>query len=510
MPIGDGDKSEGKTPAGHLDFKPSIRTSTSADADEGHHVHFALGRVNALPPCPEPRVEAEVWEVCSTGDASSLLAGCPLEAIVCCNFIKPYADGLRAQEDVFRRVVAAEPAGFVFASVNMSESPDVVSWAEVTSPCVQLLQADGVKLEQISSADVARGVLENKVLNIASHTAKLAAPRLEALSKRFPGSLHAEFHLTHPKDDGSKMQQCGADSIDAFGASDDDKDAFLSLCRIVGPGAGSGRVAKVRHVAAIAKMIRRARGDENSTGAVVPLLDLSRRLAGQKLLGGSEPGSLEALELLLVAAFTAGLSPCVSADNPLGTSSASKADTVTMLCLQTLANCFSVPGLAETLLPMAQQLTSLEKWGQLWQADWPPPYTGRGTQAAAAALLLNCSVALRSSRWRSAHRSLLEATVLALRRAPSNEHLNAAAANLLAVGGDAEAAKRVLQAQPLPALRSLAAATFRGDLEGPDGVAFPAAWSPPTPPGGGQAEDEARRRRRPPPGGGVRRNRRRG
>ena len=41
------------------------------------------------------------------------------------------------------------------------------------------------------------------------------------------------------------------------------------------------------------------------------------------------------------------------------------------------------------------------------------------------------------------------------------------------IPGDSEDAKRALQAQPLASLRPLAAALLRGDLNGPDGRAFP-------------------------------------
>mmetsp|Transcript_58464 Transcript_58464/g.92423 ORF Transcript_58464/g.92423 Transcript_58464/m.92423 type:complete len:102 (+) Transcript_58464:3-308(+) len=77
---------------------------------------------------------------------------------------------------------------------------------------------------------------------------------------------------------------------------------------------------------------------------------------------------------------------------------------------------------------------------------------------------------------------------------PENEHINLAVGNLLAVGGTGDDAKRVLQAQPLPNLRPLAAALYRGELDGPDGGAFPLAWQPEVKPiaesGGGAANGE--------------------
>ena len=58
-------------------------------------------------------------------------------------------------------------------------------------------------------------------------------------------------------------------------------------------------VPRARLVSGLAKLLRRL--TTSTTAPATPLLDLSRRLAASKLLGGSEPGALEALELLLNA-----------------------------------------------------------------------------------------------------------------------------------------------------------------------------------------------------------------
>merc|ERR1740121_734473 len=100
-----------------------------------------------------------------------------------------------------------------------------------------------------------------------------------------------------------------------------------------------------------------------------------------------------------------------------------------------------------------------------------------------------------------------------LRHDPANEHIASAVGNLLAVGGSKEEGKITLQAQPPPALRALAAAVFHGEVNGPDGVAFPLAWMPEPPRGasGGTQDDAAAEgaRRRPPRGPIPMRHRRR-
>lgn len=476
----------------------------AAGVDTSSHgrSRFRLGRQDAVPlPCGES--SAEIWEVVSSEDAGALLAGCPQDAVICCSFTMPFADGMRAQAEAMRELSEAQPAGFVFASVDMKAAPEVAAWASVSAPGVRLLQADGVQLEHFPAADVGRGALHKKVLALTTLTARAAEPKLEGLALRFPKALHSEPYVIPLKDDVAKMRQHGLEALKSFGASSEEEEAFGALCDACKPGVG--RAARVRHVAALARLLRTAAaGGAHGAGVLVPLLDLSRRLAAAKALGGSEAGAHEALELLLDAALSSGLGSDIGG--------ASAPPTHCMLALQFLANCFAQPLLGEALLPTVGQALRTQAWGALWVADWPPPYPGKGPQAAAAAVLLNASVALRSARWRAEHEGLLAAGVDALRRAPGNEHLSLAVGNLLAVGGSQEDGKRVLQAQPLPPLRALAGAIFRGDLDGPDGCAFPSAWQPassskPGDRGGGQGDGE---QRRPPRGPIPQRHRRRG
>jgi len=215
--------------------------------------------------------------------------------------------------------------------------------------------------------------------------------------------------------------------------------------------------------------------------------DLARRLAGQKLLGGTDPGAAEALERLLDAVLRCTFDvKCSDVSH-------------TMLALHFVVNCFAWEHLREPLLPVVGQLIRTGRWADIWSAS-----SAHKSQEAAAALLLNSSIVLRSACCRVEQAGILKASIDALHRMPENAHLNLAIGNLLVIGGEPEDAKRVLQAQPLPSLRPLAAALFRGELDGqPEGRAFPGAWKAEASTSGTQAEpgsqgsDEPRLRRPP-------------
>ena len=146
-------------------------------------------------------------------------------------------------------------------------------------------------------------------------------------------------------------------------------------------------VPRARLVSGLAKLLRRL--TTSTTAPATPLLDLSRRLAASKLLGGSEPGALEALELLLNAI--------------LNHSEAPEAPTAVMLAGQFLANCFHQPLVGEALLPVAAEALQLPTW----RAVWDPSGHAKAREAVAV-LLLNASVALRKARFRASHGPLLE------------------------------------------------------------------------------------------------------
>lgn len=456
-------------------------------------LQYRLGRHDALPPllCPAP---AEIWEVCSTEDATSLLNGCPFDTVVCCSFTRPYAESPGAQERAMKELAAAQPAGFVFARVDLTASPEVANWAGVSTPLVRFLLPDGNVVDEIRPPHTGNGGLQKTVLGLAAKTAKLAPPKLEKLGQKFPGSLHDEAHVMAPKGDTEKMRQRGSELLKELQATAVEEESFQALCQLCSLPRG-GHSARVRHVASLAQIIRKA-----PAAGAVPLLDLARRLAYGKALGGSDPGALEALELLLDAVLGSAFD-------------AARFDaTRASLALQCLAGCFGQASLHEALLPIVGQVVCAEAWPMLWDGKVAASRQPQGSErtpaaaeSAAAALLLNASVALRAARWRAEQAGLLVAAIDALRRNPANEQVSLAVGNLLAVGGSQEDGKRTLQAQPCPALRALAAAVFHGDLDGPDGAAFPAAWLPEpaaTTPGGGQGGDadggDLAARRRPP------------
>merc|ERR1712110_626159 len=92
-----------------------------------------------LPPVMVDDAAAEIWEVCSPEDAGALMSGCPMESVICCSFSVAYADGMEAQSKALRELAAAQPAGLVFASVDMKESPEVATWAGATKPGCRLV-----------------------------------------------------------------------------------------------------------------------------------------------------------------------------------------------------------------------------------------------------------------------------------------------------------------------------------------------------------------------------------
>jgi len=446
--------------------------------------HYRLARHDMLPPLP-CNISAEIWEVCTPEDAGALLDGCPFNAVICCSFTWPYADGMEAQDRALKQLAKAQPAGFVFAAVNMKAAPEVATWAGVSTPLVRLMMPDGSVIEDIRPPHTGNGELQKKVLGLAAQTAKLAAPKLEKLAQKYPGALHDEVHIAALKGDTQKMQQRGLELLNRLQATVAEEEAFKALCQLCSLSRG-GCSARVRHVVAVTQLVRRVRVED-----AVPLFDLARRLASVKALGGSDPGALEALELLL--------------DAVLGTSLNLQSFDATCcsLALQCLTGCFGQVDLHEALLPVVGQVVRTDAWGQIWDTEGAAERKTTAVEVAASTLLLNASVALRSARWRAEHQGLLAAAVDVLRCSPANEQVSLAVGNLLAVGSSEEQGKRTLQAQPQrPTLRTLAAAVFHGELEGPDGAAFPAAWSPPEPAaaalGAGQQAGDAPGWRRPP------------
>lgn len=173
-----------------------------------------------------------------------------------------------------------------------------------------------------------------------------------------------------------------------------------------------------------------------------------------------------------------------------------------MLALQVLANCFHQAVVGEALLPVVVEMMTMPVWQALWLSSCPDKPLDRARDAAAT-LLLNASVMLRGAKLRASHRPLLRHSITALKVMPQDERVNWAVGNLLAMGGGPEDAKETLQAQPRSSLRMLAAAIFHGQLDGPEGAAFPDVWHPPdsggAPPGGPPGEP-GRRPRAPIPG----------
>ncbi|CAE8620700.1 unnamed protein product [Polarella glacialis] len=384
-----------------------------------------------------------------------------------------------AQDRALRQLAAAQPAGLVFASVDIGEAPEVAAWAGVKEPEVRLLQPEGVLLLRLTPTEVRQGALHTHALALAGELAAAAVRKLGALAARFPGALHDQVVLPSlPKVD--KMQQHGLQTIqEVFGASSAEEEAFASLCQCCHKASA---LARVRSVAALARLVRRLPPDVPA----VPFLDLCRRLTALKLIGAGEPGAREALELLLDAVLRRGLEVDRDVNSP-------RSGVGVMLALQCVASCFAAsPALAEALLPMVVDVVTEATWTELWQESSFGQGLGRDRERgreAAAMLLLNASVALRSARLRASQSELLRAALAALKASPE------------AVGGSADDAKVALQAQPRAPLRALAAAVFRGELDGPVAVA---------PPHGAPAQDPRNRRpyRAPLParlgtGGGV-------
>ncbi|CAE7245255.1 ITGB1BP2 [Symbiodinium sp. CCMP2456] len=425
---------------------PDLLAGTQADSSEGRE-----GSASA---------SSLVWDVQSTEDAAALLAACPLDLVIACSFQRAYAPHYLAQQEAVRKLAEAQPAGMAFACVDLS-CKDVAEWAGVREPEVRLLQPDGSVMARLNPQEVKAGALHKLALDKAKGLAKSAEQKLDALSERFPNALRSELDICLPRDSLEKMQQNAVDTVQKmYGCESPEAEMVDTLCRTC----QKGSAPRPRLIAGLAKIIR-----ASDTKSSIPFLDLGRRLAGLKLCGGAEPGAQEALELLLdsslckVDSESPGPGPCM------------------MLALQLLANCFHQPSLAEALLPVVAQFVQAPAWPVLWSEA---PGTSQShldkARDAAAIMLLNASVVLRQARLRATHAPLLEHSVLALKRCPSDQRLNWTVANLLAMGGGVDEAKSVLQAQPMTPLRLLAAAVFNDQLSGPDSVAFPAAWHPPT------------------------------
>lgn len=61
----------------------------------------------------------KLWEVRNAKDAANLLAGCPMDTIIACSFHRAYAEHGGAQDRAMRQLAEAQPAGMVFALVDM-------------------------------------------------------------------------------------------------------------------------------------------------------------------------------------------------------------------------------------------------------------------------------------------------------------------------------------------------------------------------------------------------------
>eukprot|EP00438_Fugacium_kawagutii_P031086 Skav204628 [mRNA] locus=scaffold1712:294496:298403:- [translate_table: standard] len=278
-------------------------------------------------------------------------------------------------------------------------------------------------------------------------------------------ALHDQLGMCLPRDSVEKMKAAATELV---GTGEDEM--LEKLCRCISQSAAP---PKPRHVVSLAK-------------------DLSRRLASEKLLGGQEPGATEALELLLNAILMK-----LEMEEP---------GAPFMLALQVLANCFQQAVVGEALLPVVVEMMTMPVWQALWLSSRQPDKPLDRARDAAATLLLNASVMLRGAKLRASHRPLLRHSIAALKVMPQDERVNWAVGNLLAMGGGPDDAKETLQAQPRSSLRMLAAAIFHGQLDGPEGAAFPDVWHPPdsgAPPGGapgGGPGDPGRRPRAPIPG----------
>lgn len=455
---------------------------------------YALAPERGLPPVPAD-VDIDVWEVESTEDAVALLAGCPQESVICCAFTAPHADGVAAQKAALQELAAAQPAGFVFATVDIHACPEVKTWASITSPATLIMQPDGIRLDEIKAAEPgAPAVLQLKVLGIASVVAKAAQSKLEVLAERFPGATCAEASVTLPKADTTKMRAHGLEGLQRAGVGAEKEASFETLCQSLAPDA---RAPRVRDLAALSRIVR-----DVPSAELVPLLDLARRLVALKAVSsGDQPGMREAVGFLVDAALCRGIDEAPEL-------------TRASLALHLIANLLAHDSLQEALLPVIGQIVRGGCWAEIWRStgmDAPPAPTVRAREAAAA-LLLNASVALRTSRCRAEHSGLLVAALDALHRDSNHERLNQAAGTLLSVGGQPEDAKRVLQAQPRAPLRLLAASIFRGEMEKPEERPFPLAWAPEAPPrtAGGPTPDANARNPRGAGGRGRIPNRHRG
>jgi len=414
-------------------------------------LRFRLVRAPELPALP-PNASADVWEVCSTEDANALLGGCPAASTLCCSFTVPYADGMNAQRAEIDELAAAQLAGLEFATVDMRAFPEAAAWAMVETPLVRLMEPDGTFVADFKPAEVKQGFLRKKVLSIAANSGREAESKLQQLALRYPGGLSNTFvDVPISNSTTQKMQQNGVDVLLRLGGTVAQKDGFGALCQ----ASELQRIARVSDVAGLARILYTF-----PVSDLLPFLDVARRLPGQKLLGGSNPGATEALERLLDAVLRCGFNDnCSVPAHP-------------MLALHFVVNCFVYEDLREELLPVVGQLVR----SKIWASTWGPAGSAK-TREAAVALLLNASIVLRSACCRVQYPGILKAAIDSLGCLPDNVRLNLAVGNLLAVGGQPDDAKRVLQAQPLPSLRPLAAALLRDELDGqPEGRAFPGAW----------------------------------
>jgi len=284
-----------------------------------------------------------------------------------------------------------------------------------SSPMVRLIEPDGTVLAEIRTQDVAKGILHQAVLDRAAVIGKAAESKLQAMSASYPKALHAEPYLIPVAADIEKMRQNGLGALERSGAAAPDVEVFTALCQCC----SGSRAARTRELASFAKSLR-------ACPEPLPLMDLARRLAAKKALGGGEPGAREALELLLDAAICRGMH-----DETADLTRAS-------LALQLLSNCYVLNDLREALLPMTGQLVTTSAWIAAWRQVGAAAAGASGAVTrfldAASALILNASVALRTARCRSEHGGLLAAGVAALQISPQNERINLAVGNLLAVG----------------------------------------------------------------------------
>jgi len=485
-----------RTQPSYRDSAPAMLVKSTPASSAPVALRYTLAATRTLP-LGSASGGAEIWEVLSVDDASALLSGCPKDSLICSSFSLVHAEGAAAQASALQELAGAEPAGLVFATVDIGLSPEVAAWAGVSVPLVRILRPDGSIIDDVPATDVGKGVLHQRVLSLAATLAKEAVCKLEKLAERFPGALCDQ--LTHPplKADIERMRRHGQETLKAAAASDADHEVFSALCTSSRPG--GARVARVREVVALARLVRGL-----PAGRALPLLDLARRLAAQKTLGLGEPGGHEAVELLLDAVCCHGFD-----GESLNLACAS-------LALHFVSGCFLHHDLQEALLPVVAKLVSSTNatWAGIWDlsgASFPGGSAAARAREAGAAVLLNASVALRTARFRAQHAQILAAALEALHREAGDERLSLAVGNLLAVGGGRDDAKRALQAQPLAPLRALAAAVFRGDLDGPDGCAFPMAWRPEPPPRSGEEGRPAApgaAHRRPPRGAIPARHRR--